>query len=192
MGVLALQGAVAAHLRALEACGAQAFPVRGAAELEAAEAFIIPGGESTTMVHLLKRLDLMDALRHRIRSGMPTWGTCAGLILLADRLVEDRPETIGGLDVLVRRNAYGTQVASFEGPLAAPELGAPFWGVFIRAPRIEAVGPGVDVLARRGDEPVAVRQKHLMGTAFHPELTPDLRLHRYFLGMKRGSSESPG
>jgi len=186
IGVLALQGDVREHLRALNACGADAVAVRGESDLSGLEGLVIPGGESTTMSILAEREGLLTPLRDFSRSGRPCFGSCAGMIFLADRIMGGRADqqTMGGLDVTAQRNAFGRQVDSFEIDLDIPAIdGAPFPAVFIRAPAIVDVGPQVEVLARVEDRVVAVRQGHLMATAFHPELTSDVRIHRYFVGM---------
>jgi 5'-phosphate synthase pdxT subunit len=159
-------------------------PVRLAAELESVDALAIPGGESTTMGKLLRAFDLEETLRRRLDAGMPTLTTCAGLILLSRTITDGRPDQVatGTLDIAVRRNAWGSQVDSFEEDLRVTALGdLPFRGVFIRAPRIEEVGEGVEVLASIADEPVAVAQGSHIGLTFHPEMTGDDRLHRLFL-----------
>jgi 5'-phosphate synthase pdxT subunit len=159
-------------------------PVRLAAEIESVDALAIPGGESTTISKLLRGFELEEPLRRRLAAGLPTLTTCAGLILLSRAIVDGSPGQVatGTLDIAVRRNAWGSQVDSFEADLAVGELGdLPFRGVFIRAPRIEEIGPGVEVLARLGDEPVAVRQGPHIGLTFHPEMTGDDRIHRLFL-----------
>jgi 5'-phosphate synthase pdxT subunit len=187
IGVLALQGDVREHLTALGELGFARHAVRRPAELEACDALIIPGGESTTMAKLARIFDLLDPLRKRVAAWMPVLGTCAGMIMLADR-VEDGvvgQETIGGLDITVRRNAFGRQVDSFEGEVDFDGLDEPVHAVFIRAPWVEAVGPGVEVLARVGSGEavgriVAVRQGTLMATSFHPEVGRDVRIHRIF------------
>jgi 5'-phosphate synthase pdxT subunit len=192
IGVFALQGDVREHLRALDRLGADALPVRRPAELERCDGLVIPGGESTTMAKLARTFELFEPLQKRIQHGMPTFGTCAGMIMLADR-VEDGAvgqETLGGLDVTVRRNAFGRQVDSFETDLPFAGLDAPVHAVFIRAPWVEQVGPGVDVLARveSGDAAgriVAVRQDHLMATSFHPEVEDDGRIHQVFVDLVR-------
>lgn len=183
--MLALQGDVREHLRALDALGADAVRVRRPEELETVDALVLPGGESTTMVKLARAFDLLDPLRRRLASGMPAFGTCAGMILLADRIRDGAPgqETLGGLDVTVRRNAFGRQVDSFETDLAVTGVEGEVHAVFIRAPWVEEVGPGVEVLAEAADHPVAVRQGALLATSFHPEVGDDLRLHRLFLGL---------
>ena len=193
IGVLALQGDVREHLSALTACGARAVPVRRSAELAGVDAMVLPGGESTTMSRLLGTFDLLEPLRERIASGMPTYGSCAGMILLAREVLDGRPDQqqLGGLDVVVRRNAFGRQVDSFETDLTVEGLGAePVRAVFIRAPWVEKAGDDVEVLATVPDtpeagvaagRPVAVRQGPVLATAFHPELTGDHRLHALFV-----------
>ena len=193
IGVLALQGDVREHLAALTAVGAHAAAVRRPSELGGVDALVLPGGESTTIATLARTFDLLEPLRARVRDGMPVLGTCAGMILLADRIVDGAPgqETIGGLDVTVRRNAFGRQVDSFEGPVEVAGLEAPVHGVFIRAPWVEAVGPGVEVLARVDvpgpdgvlDRIVMVRQGPLMATSFHPEVADDARIHGLFVDL---------
>ncbi len=193
IGVLALQGDVREHIRSLEAVGARAVPVRALATLAEVDALVIPGGESTTMSKLAVLDGFFEPLREARAAGMPMFGSCAGMIMLADRVTDARPdqETIGGLDVTVRRNAFGRQVDSFEADVDIPALGPePFCAVFIRAPRVDEVGPDVEVLAtvaRAGNDGtiVAVRQGSLLATAFHPELTGDLRIHEYFAEMVR-------
>ncbi|HLU75091.1 MAG TPA: pyridoxal 5'-phosphate synthase glutaminase subunit PdxT [Nonomuraea sp.] len=171
----------------LREAGAGARPVRRPAELDAVQALIVPGGESTAMWKLADAFDLLEPLRMRIKEGMPAYGSCAGMIMLADRIVDGAAgqQTIGGIDMVVRRNAFGRQVDSFETNLDF--AGAPVHAVFIRAPWVESVGPGVDVLGRAepGDRIVAVRQGPLLATSFHPELTGDTRVHRYFVDMVR-------
>jgi 5'-phosphate synthase pdxT subunit len=192
IGVFALQGDVREHLRALEELGAHALPVRRPAELDRCDALVIPGGESTTMAKLARTFELFEPLQKRIQQGMPTFGTCAGMIMLADR-VEDGAagqETLGGLDVTVRRNAFGRQVDSFETELDFAGLDAPVHAVFIRAPWVEQVGSGVEVLARvssgeAAGRIVAVRQDHLMATSFHPEVEDDGRIHQVFVDLVR-------
>jgi pyridoxal 5'-phosphate synthase pdxT subunit len=187
VGVLALQGDVREHLAALRSLDVEAIAVRRRAELEACDGLVIPGGESTTIAKLARTFGLLDPLRKRLAEGMPALGTCAGMILLAER-VEDGiagQETFGGLDVTVRRNAFGRQVDSFEGDVDFVGLDEPVHGVFIRAPWVEETGPGVEVLARVGAGPavgriVAVRQGRTMATSFHPEVGSDVRIHRLF------------
>lgn len=189
IGVLALQGDVREHLRLLGQAGAQAVPVRRETELAEVDGLVLPGGESTTISKLLRRFELMDQLRTRIADGLPVYGSCAGMILLADR-IENAPadqETIGGLRVTVRRNAFGRQVESFENSVPIPEIGdPPFRAVFIRAPWVEAAEPDVQILGRvaggaADGRIVAVRQGVLLATSFHPELTDDGRLHQFFV-----------
>lgn len=194
VGVLALQGDVREHLRALAAAGRSAVPVRTAAQLEAVDALIIPGGESTTIINLLHAFGMTERLTELLRGGLPVWGTCAGMIVLAAEVLDPRPAPLRLLDIAVRRNAYGRQVASFEALLTVEELGpTPFRGVFIRAPAVERVGRGVRVLAALPDgRPVAVRQGSMLATAFHPELTGDHRFHRYFCTFSAGNGGSPG
>ena len=195
IGVFALQGDVREHLRALTALGVEAISVRRLAELEACDGLVLPGGESTTMYKLARTFELFEPLQKRIRGGMPTLGTCAGMIMLADRIeggTADQ-ETLGGLDITVRRNAFGRQVDSFEGDLEFAGLDAPVHAVFIRAPWVEEVGPEVEVLARvssgeAAGRIVAVRQGHLMATSFHPEVDGDGRIHRLFVDLVSTSS----
>jgi 5'-phosphate synthase pdxT subunit len=184
VGVLALQGDVREHVRALEKAGASAVPVKRAADLDGLDGIVLPGGESTTMGKLLTLFDLLDPLRARLRDGLPGYGTCAGMILLASEVLDGRHDQklLGGLDITVRRNAFGSQVHSFEQDLAVAGVGQ-VHGVFIRAPWVERAGPDVEVLASVGEHPVAVRQGHLMATSFHPELTGDARMHSYFVSM---------
>lgn len=182
VGVLALQGGVREHLTALASAGADGVPVADEAGLDGLAGLVLPGGESTTMGRLLARFALLEPLRAALADGLPVLGTCAGLVLLAREVTDGLPgqPLLGTLDIAVRRNAYGSQVASFEAELDL--AGAPFPGVFIRAPRIERVGDGVEVLARGpAGEPVAVRQGGVLATSFHPELSGDERLHAYFL-----------
>lgn len=193
VGVLALQGDVREHVRTLTELGADAVPVRRPGELDAVDALVLPGGESTTIDKLARAFDLAEPLRRRIADGMPAYGSCAGMILLADRLVDaiDGQQTFGGLDVLVRRNAFGRQVESFEEDLDVVGVaGGPVRAVFIRAPWVEEAGPDVEVLASVRTGPaagrvVAVRQGGLLATSFHPEVTGDLRVHALFVDMVR-------
>ncbi len=193
IGVLALQGDVAEHLQALAAVGGRAVAVRRPDELDGVDGLVIPGGESTTMWKLALVFDLMEPLRKRIGAGLPAFGSCAGMIMLADRLLDgaDGQETVGGIDMTVRRNAFGRQVDSFESDIALAGLAGPpgplFHAVFIRAPWVEQTGGRVEVL---GTEPatgriVAVRQGPLLATSFHPELTGDTRVHRLFVDVVR-------
>jgi pyridoxal 5'-phosphate synthase pdxT subunit len=193
VGVLALQGDVAEHVRAITAAGGTPLAVRRPAELAAVDGLIIPGGESTTIWKLADIFDLVAPLRERIASGMPVFGSCAGMIMLASRLVERASEqdTFGAIDMTVRRNAFGRQADSFESDIdIAGAAGPPFRAVFIRAPWVEEVGPGVEILATepRTGRIVAVRQGPALATAFHPELTQDDRVHRIFTDMVREPS----
>jgi 5'-phosphate synthase pdxT subunit len=188
IGVLALQGDVREHIAAIEAVGGEALAVRRTGELASVDALILPGGESTAIWRLMRAFDLLDPLREWVADGMPTFGSCAGMILLADRVIDavHGQETIGGLDVTVRRNAFGRQVDSFESEISIPVLGAePVHAVFIRAPWVEQMGESVEVLGTATVDgtthPVAIRQGHLLATSFHPELTGDLRIHKYFI-----------
>lgn len=185
IGVLALQGAVREHLEAIREIGAEPVTVRSVADLDGLDALILPGGESTTMRKLMDRYGLAEPIARMAASGRPMLGTCAGMILLANRIDGDEAPVLGLLDVAVLRNAYGRQLASYESDLEMPVLGEePMHGVFIRAPIVTDLGPGVEVLARDAQgRPIAVRQGKLLATAFHPELTGDRRLHRLLLEM---------
>jgi 5'-phosphate synthase pdxT subunit len=184
VGVLALQGATRPHVEVLTALGADPVEVRTPVDLDAVDALVLPGGESTTMSFLLDSSGLRAPLRERLDDGMPALGTCAGMILLATEVLDGRPdqESLGAIDVAVRRNAFGRQRDSFEADLAIDGLvGGPFHAVFIRAPFVERVGDGVEVLARVGEHPVLCRSGSVTVSSFHPELSDDLRLHRLFL-----------
>jgi 5'-phosphate synthase pdxT subunit len=184
VGVLALQGAFREHREAFDALGVATTEVRTPQELAGVDALILPGGESTTIGKLLDTAGLIEPLLARLRDAMPTLGTCAGLILLAKAVVDGRPDqvSLGALDATVRRNAYGTQLASFEAPVSIDGLdGSPFPGVFIRAPVVEAVGADVEVLAEHAGRPVLVREGRIWASTFHPELSGDLRVHERFL-----------
>jgi 5'-phosphate synthase pdxT subunit len=191
IGVLALQGDVREHLDALSAVGADAVAVRRPSELAEVQGLVVPGGESTTMSRLSSVFGLLEPIRARIAAGMPVYGSCAGLIMLATTVLDGRPDqqSFGGVDMVVRRNAFGRQVDSFETDLDVSGVpGGPMHAVFIRAPWVESAGPGVEVLARVEGGPadgriVAVRQGSLLATAFHPELTGDVRVHQLFAGM---------
>ncbi|MEX2599930.1 MAG: pyridoxal 5'-phosphate synthase glutaminase subunit PdxT [Dehalococcoidia bacterium] len=185
IGVLALQGDFHEHAAALRRLGAEPVEVRTAAQLATVHGLIIPGGESTSMAKLMDAYGLREPLRNFGLSGAPVWGTCAGLILLADRLTDDRPEPLRLMDIVVSRNGFGRQVDSFETDLSLDGVpGGAFHAVFIRAPLIRETGPDVQVLAALEDgRPVAARQGNLLATAFHPELTPDDRIHAYFMEM---------
>jgi 5'-phosphate synthase pdxT subunit len=184
VGVLALQGAFREHVAAFRNLGCECLEVRTPQDVASVAALVIPGGESTTIGKLLLDYRLLEPLLEQVRAGMPVYGTCAGAIVLAREIAGSDQPRLGVMDMRVRRNAYGRQVDSFETSLAIPCLGEePFAAVFIRAPLIESVGPEVEVLARYGDGVVLARQGHLLAGTFHPELTGDLRLHRYFLNM---------
>ncbi|MDR6970753.1 pyridoxal 5'-phosphate synthase glutaminase subunit PdxT [Leifsonia shinshuensis] len=194
VGVLALQGDFREHLAVLRGLGADAVPVRRPAELDEIGGLVIPGGESSVMDKLSRSFGLAGPLREAIAGGLPVYGTCAGLILLADRVLDGiaGQQTLGGLDVAVRRNAFGSQVDSFETDLDIPAVGdAPMHAVFIRAPIVESVGEKATALARVGDgRVVAVEQGNLLGTSFHPEITGDTRFHEYFLSKVRDAALS--
>ena len=186
IGVLSLQGDVPEHLRALEEAGASAIQVKTREALETVDGLVIPGGESTTVGMLLERFDLMEPLRRRVAGGMPLFGTCTGLILMAKEIAGSNQPRIGCMDVTVKRNAYGRQVDSFEADVAASVLGEePVRAVFIRAPQVTGVAPDVEVLAETEAGPVLVRQGRLLGATFHPELTGDCRIHRLFVEMTK-------
>ncbi|WP_410592643.1 pyridoxal 5'-phosphate synthase glutaminase subunit PdxT [Amycolatopsis sp. lyj-23] len=196
IGVLAMQGAVREHVAMLAEAGARAKPVRRAAELSEVDGLVLPGGESTTMSRLLESFELLEPLRARIAEGLPAFGSCAGMILLARQTLDGRPDQqqLGGLDVVVRRNAFGRQVDSFEADLDFAGVEGDVRAVFIRAPWVEKAGDGVEVLATVSGVPgveadtariVAVRQGAVLATAFHPELTPDVRVHRLFVDLVR-------
>ena len=184
VGFLALQGAFREHVAAVSRLGVAAREVRQLKDMDGIDAMIIPGGESTTMGKLLNEWHMLEPLRERIMQGMPVYGSCAGLILLCRTIENSDQPRLGVLDATVRRNAFGRQVDSFETELSMPEVGAePVPAVFIRAPVIISVGPEVRVLAQVKGQAVAVRQNNILATSFHPELTPDTRLHSYFLNM---------
>lgn len=188
VGVLALQGDVREHLVALAAADAVARPVRRPGELAEVDGLVVPGGESTTISKLANLFGMMEPLRGRVAAGMPVYGTCAGLIMLADKILDPRSgqETLGGIDMIVRRNAFGRQNESFEaGVDVAGVEGGPVEGVFIRAPWVESVGARVEVLAEHDGHIVAVRQGNALATSFHPELTGDHRVHALFVDMVR-------
>ncbi|HEV3156148.1 MAG TPA: pyridoxal 5'-phosphate synthase glutaminase subunit PdxT [Candidatus Baltobacteraceae bacterium] len=184
VGVLALQGDVVEHLRALDEVGVHGVEVRSASDLARVDALVIPGGESTTVIRLLDRFELSDPIIERTRADMPLWGTCMGMIIAARNVADLEQRTLNLLDVTVRRNAFGRQVASAEVDLPISVLGAePFPAIFIRAPWIERAGPNVTVLAQVDGHGVFVREGNVMGTSFHPELTRDRRVHDYFVRM---------
>jgi 5'-phosphate synthase pdxT subunit len=197
VGVLALQGDVREHLAALRATGVEAVTVRRPSELDAVDGLVLPGGESTTMIKLIEAFDLLEPLRKRIGDGMPTYGSCAGMILLADQIADGiaGQQTIGGLDITVRRNAFGRQIDSFESDVPIEGIqGAPVHAVFIRAPWVEQLGPAATALGRvpmadgSAARIVVVRQQHLLATSFHPELTGDGRVHALFVDLVRGNA----
>jgi pyridoxal 5'-phosphate synthase pdxT subunit len=186
VGVLALQGDTREHLAALSEAGADAVKVRRVSELDSVDALVIPGGESTAMSKLLREFELLEPLRTRLADGMPAYGSCAGMILLATEIVDAgvpgrEALPLGAIDMTVRRNAFGRQVDSFEGDIAFDGLDESVHAVFIRAPWVERVGPEVEVLARAAGHPVAVRQGRMLATSFHPEMTGDRRVHRLFV-----------
>ena len=206
IGILGLQGDVREHARALEACGARAVTVRRPGELAGLDGIVLPGGESTTMGKLLVTFALLEPLQGAVRGGLPAYGSCAGMILLADSVLDGTPgqPTIGGLDVVVRRNAFGRQIDSFEADVQIDGMaGAAVRAVFIRAPAVESVGPGVTVIgrvaavthadaSRHVGRIVAVRQGNLLATAFHPELTGDTRVHRLLVDLASGINSGHG
>lgn len=183
VGVLALQGDFREHLRLFDSLGVEAAPVKTPDQLSDVDALVVPGGESTTIGKMATRFGLIEPLRESIHLGLPTYGTCAGLILLAGAVTEGDQPLIGALDVVVRRNAFGRQNESFEADVDIDGLDEPFHAVFIRAPWVEKVGSEVEVLAEVGEHPVMVRQGTILATSFHPELTGDARIHRMLLEM---------
>ncbi len=184
VGVLALQGDVGEHIAALERCGVPAIAVKTPDDFARVDALVVPGGESTTVMKLLARAELDCPIVERVHGGMPLWGTCMGMIVAAREVADLDQPTLGLIDIAVRRNAFGRQNDSAEVDLVIPVLGnRPFPAIFIRAPWIERLGPGVELLAERGGRGVMVREKNVLATSFHPELTGDLRVHRYFLEM---------
>lgn len=193
IGVLAIQGDFLEHRNALQRLGIEAPEVRLPRQLEQIDGLIIPGGESTTIVQLIDIYGFRRPLEEMARSGFPIWGTCAGMIVIADRLTDHRPVPLHLMDIVVSRNAFGRQVDSFEADLEVQEIeGPPFRAVFIRAPVVRQVGASVTVLAKLDEErPVAVRQGHMLATSFHPELTSDSRIHNLFARMVTEASRSP-
>ena len=185
VGILAIQGDVIEHRHALERIGAETTEIRLPEQLDGVDGLIIPGGESTTIVQLIDIYDLRDVIRDKVKSGLPTWGTCAGMIVLADRLTDRRPDPLRLMNIDVSRNAFGRQFDSFEQDLDIDGVdGPPFRAVFIRAPVVNSAGAGTEILARLDDgRPVAVRQGRLLATSFHPELTDDSRVHQLFVRM---------
>ncbi|MGY4708503.1 pyridoxal 5'-phosphate synthase glutaminase subunit PdxT [Mycolicibacterium sp. CBM1] len=193
IGVLALQGDTREHLAALREAGAEASTVRRRAELDAVDGLVIPGGESTAMSHLLREFELLEPLRQRLADGLPAYGSCAGMILLASEILDAgvpgrEALPLGGIDMTVRRNAFGRQVDSFEGDIDFEGLDGPAHAVFIRAPWVERVGPAVRILARADGHIVAVRQGSVLATAFHPEMTGDRRVHKLFVDIVAGAA----
>jgi pyridoxal 5'-phosphate synthase pdxT subunit len=193
VGVLALQGDTREHLAALREAGADATTVRRRSELDVVDGLVIPGGESTTMTHLLREFELLEPLRARLADGMPAYGSCAGMILLASKILDAGvagrdAAPLNGIDMTVRRNAFGRQVDSFEGDIDFEGLDGPVHAVFIRAPWVERVGPDVKVLGRAADHIVAVRQDKMMATSFHPEMTGDRRVHQLFVDIVTGQA----
>lgn len=190
VGVLALQGDVVEHVVALRRAGADPIEIKTPEALERVASLVIPGGESTTVMKLLDRFALREPIVSRVRAGMPLWGTCMGMIVTAHDVADLEQPTLDLIDITVRRNAFGRQNDSAEVSLAVPALGEPaFPAIFIRAPWIERAGPSVDVLASRNGHGVMVRQGNVLGTSFHPELTADDRIHRYFLAMLEGAGK---
>jgi 5'-phosphate synthase pdxT subunit len=195
VGVLALQGAFHAHARALKRLNVEVREVRLPHELDGLDGIVLPGGESTTMSQLLLSSGVFDVLTQRVVGGLPTMGTCAGLILLAKRVLDARPDQVSCsvLDVTVRRNGYGRQIDSFEADIAVKGLETPFAAVFIRAPIIEEVGSDVEILAVHNGAPIAVASQNVLAATFHPELTSDVRFHELFLNMiSSGSTAHSG
>jgi 5'-phosphate synthase pdxT subunit len=192
IGVLALQGAFREHIVTLEALGVTTIAVRQPHQLDGCAGLVIPGGESTAIGKLMATYGFYEAVAEHHEAGMGVWGTCAGAILIAREVLDALPDqrSLGLIDITVRRNAYGRQLASFEADLEFAGIEGPFPGVFIRAPWIEAVGPGVEVISRHGGHAVAARQGDLMATSFHPELTGDPRIHRYFVEHVVGAPRS--
>lgn len=185
IGVLALQGAIREHINQIEALGCEAVAVKFVNDLEEIDGLVLPGGESTTMRKLLDRYRLIEPIRALAHEGMPMFGTCAGLILLAGKIVGYDTPHLGVMDAVVQRNSFGRQVDSFEVELSIPEIGEDIPTVFIRAPHIVSVGKNVDVLAKHEDRIVLARDRHLLGCSFHPELTDDIRVMQYFIEMVR-------
>ncbi|MTD31351.1 pyridoxal 5'-phosphate synthase glutaminase subunit PdxT [Planomicrobium sp. YIM 101495] len=190
VGVLALQGAVREHVQSIETCGAEAVLVKWPRDLEGLDALILPGGESTTMRRLIDRYSLMEPLHEFAASGKPMFGTCAGLILLAGKVVGYDESHLGVMDVIVERNSFGRQADSFEAPLSIKGLDGPFEAVFIRAPHIVSTGPGVEILCEHEGKIVMARSGPFLGCSFHPELTSDHRITEYFIAMLNSNAEN--
>ncbi|WP_339220830.1 pyridoxal 5'-phosphate synthase glutaminase subunit PdxT [Paenibacillus sp. FSL W7-1332] len=191
VGVLALQGAVAEHIRSITLAGAEGVPIKKVEQLDGIDGLIIPGGESTTIGKLMRKYDFMDAIRQFSAQGKPIFGTCAGLIVLAERIQGDEEAHLKLMDITVARNAFGRQRESFETDLPVKGIEETVRAVFIRAPLILEVGAGVEVLSTYKDEIVTARQGHLLAASYHPELTDDYRLHQYFVEMVRSRSTAP-
>ncbi|MGG3280935.1 pyridoxal 5'-phosphate synthase glutaminase subunit PdxT [Paenibacillus solani] len=191
IGVLALQGAVAEHIRSITLAGAEGVPIKKVEQLDDIDGLIIPGGESTTIGKLMRKYEFMDAIRQFSADGKPIFGTCAGLIVLAERIQGDEEAHLKLMDITVARNAFGRQRESFETDLPVKGIEEPIRAVFIRAPLILEVGAGVEVLSTYKDEIVTARQGHLLAASYHPELTDDYRLHQYFVEMVGSRSLSP-
>ncbi|MCT1403890.1 pyridoxal 5'-phosphate synthase glutaminase subunit PdxT [Paenibacillus sp. p3-SID867] len=191
VGVLALQGAVAEHIRSITLAGAEGVPIKKVEQLDGIDGLIIPGGESTTISKLMRKYDFMDAIRQFSAQGKPIFGTCAGLIVLAERIQGDEEAHLKLMDITVARNAFGRQRESFETDLPVKGIEETVRAVFIRAPLILEVGAGVEVLSTYKDEIVTARQGHLLAASYHPELTDDYRLHQYFVEMVRSRSTAP-
>lgn len=191
VGVLALQGAVAEHIRSITLAGAEGVPIKKVEQLDGIDGLIIPGGESTTIGKLMRKYDFMDAIRQFSAQGKPIFGTCAGLIVLAERIKGDKEAHLKLMDITVARNAFGRQRESFETDLPVKGIEETVRAVFIRAPLILEVGAGVEVLSTYKDEIVTARQGHLLAASYHPELTDDYRLHQYFVEMVRSRSTAP-
>ncbi|MEC0206059.1 pyridoxal 5'-phosphate synthase glutaminase subunit PdxT [Paenibacillus lautus] len=191
VGVLALQGAVAEHIRSITLAGAEGVPIKKVEQLDSIDGLIIPGGESTTIGKLMRKYDFMDAIRQFSAQGKPIFGTCAGLIVLAERIQGDEEAHLKLMDITVARNAFGRQRESFETDLPVKGIEETVRAVFIRAPLILKVGAGVEVLSTYKDEIVTARQGHLLAASYHPELTDDYRLHQYFVEMVRSQSTAP-
>lgn len=194
IGVLGLQGGVREHVQALEACSAQVCVVKSVADLDSIDALVLPGGESTTIIKLATRYQLVEPIRTKVHQGLPVFGSCAGMILLANEILDgiEGQETFGGIDVVVRRNAFGRQSESFEAPVQLATDTEPFPGVFIRAPMVISLGSGVEVISTidSGDHAsriVGIAQGNLMATAYHPELTSDIRVHKMFVDRVKAS-----
>ena len=193
IGVLALQGAFAEHIKVLTALNIEAVPVRLSSELVGLKALIIPGGESTTISKLLVDYSLKEPMIDFIQQGFPVLGTCAGMVLLAKKVAGSEVESLGGIDIEIKRNAFGRQVDSFETDLSLPALGdKAFRGIFIRAPIVQRIEPGVEILCRINNTAVAVKQGKVLACAFHPELTDDSRFHRYFINLVAGDAFAEG